>query len=77
MVDARLAGDGHGPAPLRWSTAADAPPQLGIASSEEVPAAFSGWLPMRDTWGQVMIRTGVSGGVNNKPGHESPACCWS
>jgi hypothetical protein len=27
---------------LRWSTAAEAPPQLGIASSEEVPAAFSG-----------------------------------
>jgi hypothetical protein len=39
-----LAGalDGHGPAPLRWSTAAEAPPQLGIASSEEVLATFSG-----------------------------------
>ena len=27
---------------MRRSTAAEAPPQLGIASSEEVPAAFSG-----------------------------------
>jgi hypothetical protein len=27
---------------LRWSTAAEAPPQLGIGSTEEVPAAFSG-----------------------------------
>ena len=41
-VDARLAGDGHGPAPLRWGMAADAPPHLGVGSTEEALATFSG-----------------------------------